>query len=295
MSPLVFWPSVLGLSVFAAGLCTYRHELFATASHGRSRILALGPVFIAGALATFAGEHFTEARDFARLVPKWLPLRVPIVYVVGIALLAAAVSFVARRCVRWSAPLLALTFALFVLLIYVPAVIAKPHNHVFWIFPFREGSYAVGAFSVFVYESKWRSAAFSLFAKLWTAWVAIFFGMLNILYPQFTPGVPDAQPTSAWVPYPHLVSYATGVILVALGIAVLFKRTSVAAITWVGIVMTILTIALFAPDLFLAHGVPAEIQAINFVADTWLFAGTMFVIARAIRAESAPTDVSRQN
>ena len=251
MSALVVWPSALGLSFFAAGLYTYRYELFSATARVRSRLLSLGAVFIAAALATFSGEHFTEARDFALLVPKWLPLRVPTVYVVGVALLAAALSLVVRRCLRWSAPLLALTFALFVLLIYLPAAIANAHNRVFWIFPFREGTFALGAFSIFVYEA-WaqRSTKFALFARLWTAWVGIFFGLQNLLYPQFSPGVPDTQPTAAWVPHPFLLSYFTGAILVALGIAMLFKRMAVVAIMSVGILMTVLAIGLFAPDLF---------------------------------------------
>jgi hypothetical protein len=64
----------------------------------------------------------------------------------------------------------------------------------------------------------------------------------------------------------------------------LLRKAAVVAITSVGILMTVLTIALYAPDLFLARGVPQRITAINFVADTLLFAGTMFAVARAIAA-----------
>ena len=183
----------------------YRGDLREPGRPGPSRILALGPVFIAAALATFSGEHFTQAREFSQLVPKWLPLRVPLTYFVGICLLAAALSFVARRGIRWSAPLLSLLFALFVLLIYLPSLIANPGVRIAWIFPFREGTYAVGALCVVVYGS-WSvkpSSSVALALRLWTAVVAIFFGLQNILYPQFTPGVPDQQPTSAWVPVPH--------------------------------------------------------------------------------------------
>lgn len=287
MSPLVGWPSVLGLTTFAAGLYMYRGDLWAPGTSGRSRMLALGPVFIAAALATFSGEHFTQAREFSQLVPKWLPLRVPITHLVGVCLLAAALSFVTRRCMLWSAPLLALLFALFVLLLYVPSAITHPGIRIVWIFPFREGTFAVGAFCVFVYEaqSARRSNRLALALRLWTAVVAFFFGLQNILYPQFSPGVPNQQPTSAWVPLPHVVAYLTGAILVAMGVATLFKKTAVAAITAVGVLMTVLTIGLFAPDLFLAQGVPQRLTAINFVADTLLFAGMMFAIAREVAAQ----------
>jgi hypothetical protein len=208
---------------------------------------------------------------------------VSLTYFVGICLLAAASSFVARRGIRWSAPLLSLLFALFVLLIYLPSLIANPGVRIAWIFPFREGTYAVGAFCVSVYGSRsgTRSSRMALALRLWTAAVAIFFGLQNILYPQFTPGVPDQQPTSAWVPVPHVIAVLTGAILVALGAAMLFRKTAVRAIAGVGILMTALTIAVFAPDLILARGVAERVTAINFVADTLLFAGMMFAIARA--------------
>ena len=284
MSPLVVWPSVLGLSVFGAGLAMYRGDLRGPGRPGQLRILALGPVFIAAALATFSGEHFTQGREFSQMVPKWLPLRVPLTYFVGICLLAAALSFVMRRGLRWSAPLLSLLFALFVLLIYLPSAITHPGVRIAWIFPFREGTYAVGAFCVTVYgSSRGRpSSRMVLGLRLWTAVVAIFFGLQNILYPQYTPGVPDQVPTSAWVPVPHVIAVLTGVILVALGAAMLFRKTAEPAITGVGILMTALTIGVFAPDLILARGVAERVTAINFVADTLLFAGMMFAIASAV-------------
>jgi uncharacterized membrane protein len=283
----VVWPSVLGLSAFGAGLVMYRRDLREAQGHGPSRILALGPVFIAAALATFSGEHFTQAREFSRLVPKWLPVRVPLTYFVGICLLAAALSFVARRSMRLSAPLLSLLFALFVLLIFLPSLIAHPGVRIAWIFPFREGTYAVGAFCASVYASRGTgkfSSRTAVWLCLWTAGVAVFFGLQNILYPQFTPGVPDQQPTSAWVPMPHVITVLTGGILVALGAAILLRKTAVPAITGVGILMTALTIVVFAPDLILARGPAQRVTAINFMADTLLFAGMMFAIARAVAA-----------
>jgi hypothetical protein len=46
--------------------------------------------------------------------------------------------------------------------------------------------------------------------------------------------------------------------------------------------MTVLTIVLYGPALFLARGAGQEVVAINFVADTLLFAGSMLVIASVI-------------
>lgn len=67
-----------------------------------------------------------------------------------------------------------------------------------------------------------------------------------------------------------------------------------AGITAVGVLMTALTLGLFAPDLFLARGVPQQVTAINFVADTLLFAGMMFAIARAVAMEAEAAGASQR-
>src|SRR5215831_7058114 len=121
ISPAVFWPSALGLSFFLAGVWTYRRDL--RRSEEGTGFTAIGPVFIAAALATFGGEHFTAAKGIARFVPKWIPAHLFIAYFVGVALVAAALSLVARRCLRWSTIFLAILFALFVLLMDLPAAL----------------------------------------------------------------------------------------------------------------------------------------------------------------------------
>src|SRR5512142_2927745 len=92
MSSLVVWPLALGLSFFAAGLYTYRYELFAATAGGRSRLLSLEPVFIASALATFSGEHFTEAR------PAQPFALVPSVPAANFNMRLGAQSLAGRRC-----------------------------------------------------------------------------------------------------------------------------------------------------------------------------------------------------
>jgi uncharacterized membrane protein len=123
MSPASFWPCALGVVFLIAGILTYRCNLFAESLGAQLRFIALGPVLVAASLAAFAGEHFTAARGLSAMVPKWLPARLFIAYFVGVAHLAAALSFVARRCIRWSSIFLALMFALFVLLLHLPGAI----------------------------------------------------------------------------------------------------------------------------------------------------------------------------
>src|SRR6202789_3617059 len=132
-----------GSAVLVAGLFLVR-ERFAAAS-GAGRVLVLGPVFEAVALAIFAAEHFLAARDLMGIVPQWIPGALFWTYFVGAALLAAAISFIAWRYVRWSASLLALLFLIIVATVDLPNLPKNIHDRFFWILTFRETAFAGGA------------------------------------------------------------------------------------------------------------------------------------------------------
>jgi len=297
ISPAAFWPSALGLGFLTAGIWTYRRDLLTESSDARLSVVALGPVFVAASLATFAGEHFTAARSLAQFVPKWMPARLFITYFVGVAHVAAALSFVARRCIRWSAFFLALMFALFVLLLWLPSAVKLLVMRITWIVTVRETTFSMGALALFAAAVKDRFPALSkrlaVIARLWTGMVLIFFGIQNILYPQYSPGVPDTQPTASWVPLPHGIAYLTGILLVVFGIAMFVRRYAGSGGTFAGLLMVLLTLFLYVPQFFLASNVGERVTAINFVFDTLLFAGTLFVITKAILdSESKPIDIS---
>ena len=296
IAPLEFWPSVMGGGFLAAGLWTYRRDLTSRSSHDQFLFAALGPVFIAASLAAFGGEHFADAKDLARLVPKWMPNRVFIAYFVGVAHVAAALSTVARKYIRWSAICLAIMFGLFVVLLHLRGVILQPTNGLFWMISLRDSTFGIGAVALYAYEvrERWpqRSRTLATIARFWSAVAVIVFGLHHFVHPEFAPGVPDSRPTPAWVPAPHAFAYLVGIILTALGIAMLFKKTAKLAATCAGAVMTFLAIALFGPDLFLAKDVSQYITGINFVFDTLLFAGTLLVIARAMSSSTARPNVS---
>ena len=235
--PAAFWPGVLGISFLIIGFITYWRD-FQTTSHDTLGFAAFGPVLVAASLAAFAGEHFTAAASLAQIVPKWMPARLLIAYFVGVAHLAAALSFTARRYVRWSALGVALMFALFVLLMDLPAALRRPETRIFWSLVARQATFAIG--------------------------------------------VPSTTPTAAWIPLPALIAYATGILLVAFGIAMFTEKYARAAAVRSGLLMTVLTVALYVPQWVMGRDAAQQVTGINFVFDTLLFAGMMFVVGRAL-------------
>jgi len=279
---------VLGVAFLAVGIITYRRDVFESAGHEAFGLAALGPVFVASSLAAFAGEHFTAAPLLAQLVPKWLPGRLFIAYFVGVAHLAAALSFVARRYVRWSASGLALMFALFVLTMDLPGALVRPGVRMGWSLAARETTFSIGALALLAItiriDRAQAASRLSAIARLWTACVLVFYGVENFLFPQYAPGVPDTTPTAAWIPFPRVIASVTGLLLIAFGITMFARKRASAAAAGCGWLMTLLTLALYVPQFFIARGAPAQVTAINFIFDTLLFAGMMLVISNAIAA-----------
>jgi len=298
MTPTVFWPTLLGVSFLAAGVVTYGRDVRTVASRDAFGLVVLGPAFVAAALAAFAGEHFSAAASLATLVPKWLPARLFIAYFVGVAHFAAALSFVARRYMRWSTIGLALMFGLFVLLMDLPAAIARPAIPINWILVARQATFAIGALALFATEtnsgSPQTSRTLATLARIWTAGVLAFYGIEHLIHPEHAPGVPSPVLTAAWVPFPLVISYATGCLLVALGTTMFVRKYARAAAALGGLLMLVLTLALYVPAFFVAANVQLRIRAINFIFDTLLFAGTLLVISKAISdTESPPITGSR--
>lgn len=283
--PVVFWPGFLGVVFFVAGIITHWGD-FRGSRRGPFAIAAFGPAFVGAALAAFAGEHFTSTAPIASAVPKFLPAHMFFAYLVGVAHLAAALSFVARRYVKFSAPSLALMFAIFVLLMDLPAALAHPAERMRWSLAARQATYSIGALALFasatVAAHPQRAAMIARIARFWTAAVLIFYGIENVLFPQFTPGVPDLIRTPPGVPIPMLITAVTGVLLVFCGAAMFWEKFASVGAAGCGLVMTLLTAAIYLPQWFIVSGQGPQLNAINFVFDTLLFGGTTFIIGNTI-------------
>lgn len=264
-----------GSAVLVAGLFLIRPR-FAAAS-GAGRVLVLGPVFEAVALAIFAAEHFLAARDLSGIVPRWMPGALFWTYFVGAALLAAAISFIAGRYVRWSASLLAILFLIIVATVDLPNLPNHIHERLFWTLTVRETAFAGGA--MVLAGSQWsrgRSAGAKLIVlgRLIVACTFIFYAIEHFLFPRFVPGVPLEKMTPAWVPAPTLLAYIVGMTLLATGVGLMIRRTRRNATAIAGTMLLLLTAFFYVPILITEIRTPLALEGVNYVGDTFLFAAT---------------------
>jgi uncharacterized membrane protein len=278
----------VGVAALVAGFIVARMRL--RAASGAGKVIVLGPIFEACALAMFAAEHFTAARDLMPIVPHWLPAPLFWTYFVGAALLAAAISFIAWRCVRWSALLLALLFLIIVATIDLPNLPQSLHERFFWILTVRETAFAGGA--MVLAGSVWprESSAGSVLIRLGRGLVAaimIFYAIQHFLFPRHVPGVPLEKLTPAWVPAPTLLAWFAGIVLLLAGIGLFLRPAIRIAAAGAGTVLILLTAFFYLPILLMEIHTPLAIEGINYVGDTMLFAGT--VLLAGLGADLADT------
>jgi uncharacterized membrane protein len=276
LTHLVLWPWLVGLVFLAAGLAVRRSEL--VTARGLERWIALGPVFLGAPLAVFAAEHFVTAKSMEPMVPVWMPIHLFWVYFVGCALIAAATSLVARKFVWLSATLLGVMFLLFVLMMDLPYAVTHPGDRLGWNFVLRETAFAGGAWALAGSLSRNWMIRFGRFS---VAIAFLYFGLEQVLHPEFSPGVPDTKLTPAWVPLHALWGYVVGACLLVAGAALISNIKPRTAAGWVGVLMTLLAVFLYLPILALTHDPSQMTDAINFVADTLMFGGTALLVAGA--------------
>jgi uncharacterized membrane protein len=265
-----------GVAALGSGLVLARERY---AAEGAEKILALGPVFVATPLAMFAMEHFFDARGLMGMVPKWLPGPLFWTYFFGVALLAAAVSFIMWRCVRWSALLLALFFLLVVTTLDLPNLPAGLHDRFYWILTARETCFAGGAMVLAgsVWPRGWVGAALARAGCVIVALTMIFYAAEHFLHPRHVTGVPLEKLTPEWVPAPVVIAYFVGIVLLLGGIGLFVRPMIRVAAAGTGGVLLLLTALFYLPILLTEIRTPLVVEGLNYVGDTMLFAGTVLL------------------
>lgn len=274
--------STAGVLVIVAGIVARRHGL--TRGSLPDRAIAMGRVFVAAPLATFGALHLAAANGLMGMIPTYLPLPLFWVYFVGFGLIATALSLIFDRLVRWSGLLCGVMFLLFVAMMDIPAVVGGQHDRFAFTLVAREAVFGCGLLALAGSTGAQGSRLRWLVTpcRIVFALVAVFYGVEHFLHPEFLPGVPLEKLTPAWVPAPRLLGYTIGAFLLACGLLILANRWSRQAAAWLGIALALTVIVIYLPLLGPAHGTGQVVEAIDYIFDTLLFAGTALILGEAL-------------
>ena len=286
MTAIVFWMYVWALLLFVIGLIKIFGEL--SQAHGIDKIMPFGRMFFAIPLAVFGSEHFTVTADIARIVPRWIPAHTFWVYLVGVALIFAAVSITVMVQARLAAALLGMMFLIFVLVMDLPGTIAQPHNRFFWALALRQLAFSGGAFAFAM--SSWITPAgqpvraqpaktLAALPRFFVGVPSLFYGVEHLLHPEFVPGIPLQKLTPDWIPGRIALSYFVGVILILAGVCLLVNKKARLAATVLGLTILLTVLWIYLPMLVAA---PRDVVALNFFFDTLLFCGAILLLANAM-------------
>jgi uncharacterized membrane protein len=278
---IVFWGYFAAGVVLVAGLVKiFKHEL--PQAHGIARIVPFGRLCFAIPLAVFGTEHFTDSTDIATMVPSWIPAHTFWVYLVGVALIAAALSIALKVQSRLAATLLGVMFFSFVVLMDIPAALAEPNNRISWTLALRELAFSSGGFAIAGAQMSAKRArgvpVLVTFARLCIGVTAAFYGVEHFLHPTLAPGVPLEKIIPEWIPFRILWAYLAGAVLVVAGLCLLLNKKTRLAATYLGLMILLLVFCVYLPLLVAS---PADIVSVNYFFDTLMFGGAILLLAGA--------------
>jgi uncharacterized membrane protein len=265
-------------------------------ARGLDKVVALSNLCFAIPLAVFGALHIAGVDLLLPMVPSYMPWRLFWAYFVGLALLAASSSIATKIQVRWSGLLFGIMMFLFVVTLDIPGALSNPGDRFGWTLLIREMTFAGGGW--ILAGSAMREQDRGQFqrtlitvGRVLIAIAAIFYGVEHFLHPLGRPGVPLAKLMPVWIPARPLIGYLTGAILLVAGAAILLARKTRMAATYLGAWIVLLVLFIYGPILIAALAEPstgAQIEGINYFADTLLFAAVFLALASAIpRTESA--------
>ena len=279
--------SAAGLALLAIGLLAATNDIIQ--ARGIDKVVALTHLCVAIPLAVFGAEHLSSPQSLLALVPSYMPWRMFWVYFVGFALIAASLSIAVKRQVRWSGLLFGAMMFLFVAMLHLPGAVTTG-GRIPWTIVVREMSFggagwvlagiAVGG------ECDGQGKGFIIVGRVLIAITAVFFGVQHFLHPLGLPGVPLVKQMPQWIPGRAFIDYVTGAFLMVAGVCFLLTRKTRMAATYLGTWIVLLVVVIYGPVLIGALADPssrAQVEGVNYFADTLLFGGAILSLAGADR------------
>lgn len=281
----VFWPYFAGVALLAIGLLIIRDEV--RQAHGLEKIMPFGRLFFAVPMAVFGADHFVFAQGIATIVPRWIPIHLFWVYLVGVALIAAALSIVAKRYAKLAATLLGSMLFLFVVLMHVPAILADPRDRFAWAIGFRDLAFSGGAFTFAGAQSKAQPAngvpGLVTLGRFFIAVPALYFGIEHFFHPDYVPGIPLDRLTPTWIPGRLFWAYLGGAVILVAGACIVVNKKARLAATYLGIIILLQVLFVYGP--ILAANLSSIENGLNYFADTLVFSGAALLLADALPRE----------
>jgi len=281
-----------GLAAFVIGVLASRRQI--AEARGLETIVALTNVCIAVPLAVFGALHLAGPRLVLSLVPSYMPWRLFWAYAVGGALIGASLSIAVRIGVAWSGLLFGIMMFLFVAMIHLPGALARP-DRIIWTIVFREMSFGGAGWLLagMAIDGGRGPGARRLIAvgAVFVTAALIVFGVEHFLHPTGLPGVPLARQMPDWIPGRVLVDYVTGAALLVAAASVLLARHTRTVAACVGGWLLLMVLVIYSPVLVGAlsdTGLGAQLEGVNYFADTLLFAGAVLALANASQRTTGP-------
>jgi uncharacterized membrane protein len=257
-------------------------------ARGLDKIVALSNLCFAAPLAVFGALHLSAAQGLSTMVPAYMPWHLFWAYFFGFALLSASLSIATDIQVRWSGLLFGIAMFLFVAMLIIPGVVAKPNDRIGWTLIFRESSFGGGGWILagHAMRDQGRKVGSKLISigRVLVSLAAMVFGVENFLHTANVPGVPLERFMPAWIPAHHFIGWLTGIILFVAGVAMLVNKKTRTAATYLGTWLVLLVVFIYGPILISSLATPgtdAKVEGINYFFDTMLFAGAVLVLASA--------------
>jgi uncharacterized membrane protein YphA (DoxX/SURF4 family) len=275
--------------VFAVGLVTILVRGDWQEARGLDKLILFGPIFYAAPLAAFGTEHFTQTKAIGSIIPAWIPGHLFWVYLVGTCFIAAALSLVTGIRARWAASLLALTFFLFVALMYFPGWMRHPANRFGPTYSLRETSFSGGALalaaSLTARSEKRGSHILATIARYFVAIPVLFYSVEQFLHGDHVPGVPLEPLTPTWI-FGHAIwTYLAAAVYAVAGLLLLVGKKTRAAATWLGLTVLFIVLVVYVPIAVVERA--SLDNGLNYMADTLMFCGAILMLAGAMPREAS--------
>lgn len=287
-----------GVALLFIGTRDARNEI--AKARGLDKIAALSNLCFAVPLAVFGALHLFGPELVMDLVPEYMPWHSFWVYFIGCALIAASLSIVTGIWVRWAGLLFGIMMVLFVAMIHLPGAMDQPYDRFGWIIVIREMSFGgAGWIIAGNASSEWSGQSRRLLLTAGCALVTLallMFGVEHFLHATGLPGVPLRRQMPAWIPGRLLIDYVTGAALLIAGGSILLGRKTRVVTTCVGGWILLMVLVIYGPVLLGALSEPgtgAEVEGINYFADTLLFAGSVLALARCATRSGADVSSSQ--